>query len=181
MATGYFPATALRLSRTSKSESGVAESQRITLVDLETATLGISTARILQSDPDSQVQCVQADVTLPLPLELRGRKFDSISLFNLLHCIDGSDRKLRILHAYGEILSDKGTLYGNTLLGHRYAPNWFSKWWASRFESDGAFHCWNDTREMVDEALEEYFEESETWIVGYMLLFKARKPRVVSV
>lgn len=181
MATGYFPATALRLGRTSNSESDVAEGQRITLVDLEPATLGISRARILRSDPGSQVQCVQADVTLSLPLELRGRKFDSISLFNLLHCIQESERKLRILHAYGEILSDKGTLYGNTLLGHRYAPNWFSKWWASRFESDGAFHCWNDTREMVDEALEEYFEESETWIVGYMLLFKARKPRVVAV
>lgn len=150
-------------------------------MDLEPATLGISRARILQSDPDSQVQCVQTDVTLPLPLELRGRKFDSISLFNLLHCIQGSDRKLKILHAYGEILSEQGTLYGNTLLGHRYAPNWFSKWWASRFESDGAFHCWNDAKEMVDEALKTYFEESETWIVGYMLLFKARKPRGVAV
>lgn len=181
VATGYFPATALRLNRASSSGTEIAERQRITLVDLEPATLGMSRARILQSEPNSHVQCVEADATLPLSSELRGRKFDSISLFNLLHCIEGSDRKLQVLNTYSEILSDKGTLYGTTLLGHRYAPNWFSKWWASRFEADGAFHCWNDTKEMIDEALQQYFEESETWIVGYMLLFKARKPRVVGV
>lgn len=141
----------------------------------------MSRARILQSEPNSHVQCVEADATLPLSSELRSKKFDFISLLNLLHFIESSGRKLSILNTYSEVLSDKGSLHGTTLLGHRYTPNWFSKWWAPKFESDDAFHCWKDTKEMVDDALKQYFEESETRIVGYMLLFKAKKPLVVAV
>lgn len=125
-AMGYFTSTALRLDRASSARPKVAERQRVTSVNLEPPTLEISRTHILQSGTESYVQCVEATVVLPLPSSLRCKKLDSISLFDLIPYVPSSDRKFELLHTYSEILSDKGILYSNTLLGHRYAPNCFS-------------------------------------------------------
>lgn len=177
VATGYFPATALKLESDSISRTDSFDGpQHITLVDIVDSSLETAKARIQKAAPGTEIQCVQADVTAPLPEALRGLKFDSISMFNLFHCVPGGPRKMVAFRTYSQVLSSTGTLYGCTLLANYYAPNWFARQWALLFERQGAFHCWHDTKEMYDEALREAFEESETWVVGYMLLFKAKGP-----
>lgn len=178
VASGYFPATALKLDSASTLRTDSFDApQHITLVDIVDSSLETAKARIQKAAPGTVVRCALADATAPLPEALRGLTFDSISMFNLFHCVPGGPGKTVAFQTYSQVLSKTGVLYGCTLLGHQYAPSWFARQWASIFERQGAFHCWEDTKEMYDEALREAFEESETWVVGYMLLFKARGPR----
>ncbi|KAI1337732.1 methyltransferase domain-containing protein [Xylariaceae sp. FL0016] len=183
VATGYFPATALKFGGGGggAAPDAAAASQeedkcRLTLVDIEKTTLDASRDRILRQAPITQIQCVQADATAPLPEVLRGQRFDSVAMFNLLHCIPGKE-KVRAFGVYKDAVAAGGVLYGCTLLGEQYARGWFSRWYAGKYEKKGIFNCRDDTKEMFDDALEEAFEEVETWIVGQMLLFKATKPR----
>ncbi|KAH9896187.1 methyltransferase domain-containing protein [Xylariomycetidae sp. FL2044] len=171
VATGYYPAAALKLGG-----AGSGAAHRLTLVDIEQTTLDTARGRVLSQAPDTQIQCVLADATAPLPELLKGQTFDSVAMFNLLHCIPGKE-KVRAFDVYKDVLAPGGVLVGCTLLGEKYAKTWFARWWAGVWEKRGTFNCKDDTKEMFDAALEEAFEEVETWIVGQMLLFKAMKPR----
>lgn len=172
VATGYFPAAAL--SRPFRANS----KQRLTLVDLTAPPLNATEARVLSVASATEVSCVEADVTKPPPEELLGERFDSISMFNLLHCMPGGRGKLRAFGTYKELLSGDGVLSGCTVLGPgestgfltRFYLRWYNKWW-------GVFNNWDDNEEDIREALEQEFEEVETWVIGNTMLFRAKKPR----
>lgn len=129
---------------------------------------------------DTVVDCIEADVTAPPSKELACRRFDSISLFNLFHCMPGGRDKFRAFGTMAQLISDNGVLVGSTVLGikhtkwyqylTRFYLNWYNNWW-------GVFQNWDDTRDDVEAALREHFEEVETWTVGIMLLFRATRPR----
>ncbi|TQN64781.1 Methyltransferase ctvB [Colletotrichum shisoi] len=172
VATGWFPAAAL--ARPFRADS----KQRLTLLDLTANPLRAAKARVLAVATNTDVRCVEADVTEPPPKQLLGERFDSISMFNLFHCMPGGRAKLRALGMYKELLSDDGVLSGCTVLGPndstgwltRLQLRWYNKWW-------GIFHNWDDEKDHVKDALDHEFEEVETWVIGQLMLFRARKPR----
>ncbi|CCF43668.1 methyltransferase [Colletotrichum higginsianum] len=172
VATGWFPAAAL--ARPFRADS----KQHLTLLDLTANPLRAAKARVLAVATNTDVRCVEADVTEPPPKQLLGERFDSISMFNLFHCMPGGRAKLRALGMYKELLSDDGVLSGCTVLGPnastgwltRFQLRWYNKWW-------GIFHNWDDEKEHVQEALDHEFEEVETWVIGQLMLFRAKKPR----
>ncbi|KAK1989676.1 hypothetical protein LX36DRAFT_594250 [Colletotrichum falcatum] len=184
VATGWFPAAALaRPFRAGGSR------QRLALLDLTAPPLRAAAARVRSVAAAAEVLCVEADVTQPPPERLRlmmsssssspgGGRFDSISMFNLLHCMPGGRAKLRAFGCYKELLADDGVLAGCTVLGPnertgrlaRLQLLWYNKWW-------GVFNNWDDTEEDIREALEREFAEVETWVVGQVMLFRAKKPR----
>lgn len=174
VATGYIPATALNCFWRKYSR------HRLTLLDLNPNPLRAARARVLSVATDTEVDCVEADVTAPPPRELVARRFDSVSMFNLFHCMPGGRDKFRAFGTMAQLISDDGVLVGSTVLGiqhttwyqwfTRFYLRWYNHWW-------GVFNNWDDTRDDVEIALRESFEEVETWTVGMMLLFRATRPR----
>ncbi|KAI1743904.1 methyltransferase domain-containing protein [Xylaria scruposa] len=170
VATGYFLAKALsRPFRTHVKHS-------ITLVDLNPNPLNAARARILSEAPNATVETVVADVTEPPPKALQHSVFDSISMFNLFHCIPGNE-KLRAFSIYKDLLADGGVLTGCTVLGAGHATNWFNYLYVKLYNRLGIFHNWDDKKEDFERALKENFEEVETTLVGMTLLFRVTKPR----
>ncbi|KAI0444715.1 methyltransferase domain-containing protein [Xylaria telfairii] len=170
VATGYFPATAL--SRPFRAQA----KHSIALVDLNPNPLNAARARILSKAPNATVITVVADVTEPPPLALQDSVFDSISMFNLFHCIPGTE-KLTAFSLYKDLLAEGGVLTGCTVLGGSHATNWFNYLYVKLYNRLGIFHNWEDTREEFERILRENFEEVETTLVGMILLFRVRKPR----
>ena len=73
--TGYYPA---------KSARRLAETDNLTLLDLNAATLSTASARVRHAGYKGTIDEVEHSVFNPLPAHLHGR-FDSVSLFYLLH------------------------------------------------------------------------------------------------
>ncbi|KAI1125066.1 methyltransferase domain-containing protein [Nemania abortiva] len=170
VATGYFPAKAL--SRPFRASAR----QSITLVDLNPNPLNAAKARILSKASNTTVETVVADVTEPPPKELQDAAFDSISMFNLFHCIPG-DEKLKAFGLYKDLLAEGGVLTGCTVLGGSHATNWLNYLYVKLYNRLGIFHNWNDEKDAFERALRDNFEEVETTLVGMTLLFRATKPR----
>ncbi|RBA15582.1 hypothetical protein BFJ72_g3708 [Fusarium proliferatum] len=173
VATGYLPAKILGrpLRRI--------EHQHLTLVDFNEMSLNASRERVLSASPATTVDCVQADILEPLPeiLERDARSYDTMTMFNLFHCVPGGTVKLRAFSTYKELLKDEGVLAGCSVLGNKYATGWFSSLYLRFYNWMGIFNNWEDEREAFDLMLKEEFEVVETELVGMMLLFKASKPR----
>lgn len=172
VATGYFPATVLAQPWRTDSE------QQLTLVDITASSLAASKTRALAASTRTQVECFEADVTAPLPKGLQaGQRFDTITMFNLFHCVPGGLNKLRAFGIYKELLADNGVLAGCTILGEEHATWWYNRWYVRRYNRQGMFNSLHDKQEDFEKVLHEEFEEVETWVLGMMLLFRARKPR----
>ncbi|KAK3939639.1 methyltransferase [Diplogelasinospora grovesii] len=175
VATGYFPSIAIERSREQ-------DARHITLMDLNKNSLHAAEKRIKgdHSDLDVDVQCVYGDVLGPLPDALKEQKFDSISLFNLFHCVPGTpERKAESFATLAQCLSDDGVLVGNTVLGKGYM-GWSPLTWYTMFLFNYFFRSftnWEDNPEAFEAGLRREFEDVQTWIVGSMFLFRARKPR----
>ncbi|KAI0130248.1 methyltransferase [Xylariales sp. AK1849] len=173
VANGYFPAVIL--SRPMRS----LEKHQLTLLDFNQTSLNAAKARVLSAAPHTAVQCVQADVTAQLPESLEDvhKQYDSITMFNLFHCIPGGLGKLRAFSTYKELLSDDGVLTGCTILGRKHATGWLSRLYLRFYNWVDFFNNWDDDQEAFERVLKQEFEEVETELVGMVLLFKASKPR----
>lgn len=106
-------------------------------------------------------------------------KFDSISLFYLLHCVPGPcSAKARIFENLKTYLAADGTLYGATILGQGgdIDFNWFASALLNVYNKKGIFGNSEDTEKLFVEALGRNFETVESRVEGCVLLFKASKP-----
>ncbi|KAI5855021.1 methyltransferase [Durotheca rogersii] len=170
--TGWFPATALRCL------SGDDTKQELTLVDLSQTALEFVKDRILSGASNTTVKCVAADVLESLPETLRAEKFDTVTMFNLLHCVPGQS-KFGVFRVFKTLLAEGGVLAGCSILGHNTRfPNFLSRWCMAGLNHWGIFNNWDDTEDDFRRALEAEFEDVEIRIVGMMILFRAKTPRV---
>ncbi|KAI1324270.1 methyltransferase domain-containing protein [Xylariaceae sp. FL0255] len=171
VATGYFPAAALsRPFRANVRHS-------LTLVDLTENSLAASRARVLSKAPATTVTTVVADATEPPPKVLQEERYDSVSMFNLFHCIPGEEKLSAFAH-YKGLLGADGVLSGCTVLGGSHATNWLNYLYVKWYNRIGVFHNWDDKQEDFERALHENFEHVETTLVGMTLLFRATRPRM---
>ncbi|RFU78169.1 sam-dependent methyltransferase [Trichoderma arundinaceum] len=166
--TGYYPANAF------KTETPCKE---ITLVDLNPNTLDLAAARIAAVRNSVQVHSVVADVTESLPLPL-GQKFDSVSIFYLLHCLAGPpESKTKIFSLLKDYVADDGVLVGTTILGEERSMNWLARRLMKLYNNKGIFDNWKDTRSVFEEGLQRSFDEVDVQIIGRIMVFTARKPK----
>ncbi|KAI0547242.1 hypothetical protein F4679DRAFT_555255 [Xylaria curta] len=116
VADGYF------LHRTLEELDVVARSEcRLTLIDLNVNSLATAQRRILGIlNGNTSIRCVNRDITAPLPDELVGSSFTSISLFNLFPCVPGDVVKWQAITTYTQVLADDGFLTECTVLGKDY-------------------------------------------------------------
>ncbi|KAJ3577785.1 hypothetical protein NPX13_g2785 [Xylaria arbuscula] len=171
VATGYFLGVALARPFGTEAE------HHITLVDLNPSPLKAAKARVLSKTTNATVETVVADVTEPPPELLQDLQFDSITMFNLFHCVPGKEKKLEAISLYKDLLADDGVLAGCTILGERFATNRINYLYLKLYNNKGIFHNWDDKKGDFERALMKNFKEVETTVVGMMLLFRATKPR----
>lgn len=169
--TGYYPAKSLKAG---------AQCTDITLLDLNPNSLHAAKKRILETAgrDDVRVSTAVASALEPLPFD-SSQKFDSISVFFLLHCLRGSpEEKTKLFDVVRSHLAPDGVLVGTTVLGKGVPINWLGKKLMDNYNNTRkSFHNVEDSQAKFEEGLRRNFEEVESWIVGQVMLFQARKPR----
>ena len=167
--TGYYPA---------KSARRLAETDNLTLLDLNAATLSTASTRVRQAGYKGTIDEVEHSVFNPLPAHLHGR-FDAVSLFYLLHCLPGKmdEKGPQVFTNLAAALKPDGVLYGATILGKGpgVSHNWFGRRLMNLYNKKGIFGNAEDTLDDLRRALEARFEDVEVRQVGVVALFEAHR------
>ncbi|KAH0493154.1 hypothetical protein TgHK011_008074 [Trichoderma gracile] len=181
--TGYYPAHALKSPNTNSSTNGnKTPCREIVLLDLNPNTLDLAAARIAAAQPAVKIRSVVADVTDPSTLHPvlppgGEEKFDSVSVFYLLHCLAGPpESKNRVFDLLREYVADEGVLVGTTILGEERPMNWLARRLMTIYNSKGIFDNWKDSRAVFEEGLRRNFGEVDVQIIGRTMVFTARRP-----
>jgi len=144
----------------------------LTLLDLNANTLHAAARRLGRNDNDMVL--VEADVMAPV-LALAGRRFDSIALFYLLHCMPGDmSQKERVFAHLKSCLEVGGVLYGATILGDAAEHNWLGRKLMGVYNRKGIFGNRHDTEAALVDALKRHFDDVRVRRVGKVALFEAR-------
>lgn len=159
--TGYYLANA-----------NLPDTTRVTLLDLNPSSLQAARQRFGRSD----TQTLQHDVFLPLGADHVGR-YDSISLFYLLHCLPGTmTEKATVFANLKPCLNAGGVLFGATILGDAAAHNGFGRKLMEVYNKKGIFGNRSDTVEGLRSALGAHFADVHIEVVGKVALFSGRSP-----
>ncbi|MGI3746867.1 MAG: class I SAM-dependent methyltransferase [Janthinobacterium lividum] len=145
---------------------------QITLMDLNPSSLAAAKRRI--GRPDTRT--LQHDVMTPIP---GNERFDSISLFYLLHCLPGPlDAKAAIFAHLKHNLTPDGVLFGATILGDEAGHNGFGRKLMAVYNKKGIFGNSQDTQAGFEAHLRTHFRDVTLKREGVVLLFRAAQPIV---
>lgn len=159
--TGYYLANA-----------GLPDTTQVTLLDLNPSSLEAAKQRFGRAD----TQTLQHDVFVPLGTEQHGR-YDSISLFYLLHCLPGTMAdKGAVFANLKPCLKPDGVLFGATILGDAAGHNGFGRKLIEVYNKKGIFGNRSDTVEGLHSALALHFTDVHLEVVGKVALFSGRSP-----
>jgi SAM-dependent methyltransferase len=146
--------------------------QQVALLDLNPNSLRAAAARLDRRPAGLYAQ----DVMRPLDA-LAGQRFDSISLFYLLHCLPGGmAAKSAAIGHLAPLLAPAGTLYGATILGDGAGHNAFGRWLMALYNRRGIFGNRGDTVAGLRAMLEQHFAAVDVRRHGTVALFTARGP-----
>lgn len=142
----------------------------VTLLDLNPSSLEAAKRRIDRAN----TRTIRHDVMTPLP---GAQRFDSISLFYLLHCLPGPlAHKARIFAHLKHNLLPNGVLFGATILGDEAEHNAFGRKLMKVYNSKGIFGNRQDTVAGFEAALREHFTDVTLRQEGCVLMFTASRP-----
>ena len=142
----------------------------ISLMDLNNSSLEAASARVGEARINSKIK---HDVFEAYPESLRN-KFDSISMFYLLHCLPGNMAEKEIIIKNAKMaLTDDGVLYGATILGNGVNHNSFGKLLMNTYNSKGIFSNKNDSEEALRKILSDHFETADVRVTGTVAVFSA--------
>ena len=154
------------------AHAGFTERQKVDLLDLNENSLRKAVQRLGRPDAGLYAQ----DVMQPLTA-LRGRQYDSISLFYLLHCLPGSaGGKGRVFANLKRHLNDEGVIYGATVLGDSVGHNRVGRTLMTIYNRKGIFGNREDTIETLSDSLNRHFGHVDVRQHGKVALFAARWP-----
>lgn len=126
---------------------------------------------------DKLINCLQHDVFQPFSNKLNA-SYDSISLFYLLHCLPGTmgDKK-KAIENISYLLTEKGVLYGTTILGQGVKHNFFGKKLMSIYNKKGIFCNYSDSVDSLEEMLSSLFHDISIHVQGTVALFTAKNKK----
>ncbi|HYD63819.1 MAG TPA: class I SAM-dependent methyltransferase [Noviherbaspirillum sp.] len=153
------------------AHAGVPSDTQLTLMDLNENSLHAAARR-----SGLQANCIRHDIMQPLPLSA-DTKFDSMSLFYLLHCLPGtiSDKEKAIVNLKAH-LAPAGTLYGATILGDGAGHNWFGRRLMALYNRKGIFGNTTDSLDALTTMLKRHFADVDVRQQGKVALFTATSP-----
>lgn len=146
----------------------------LTLLDLNENSLNAACERLKASNQTvTDIECIHQDILTPLRLNEK-KKFDSISLFYLLHCLPGDisqkEKAITNLKAY---LTPSGVLYGATILGDSAEHNPFGKLLMTLYNRKGIFGNHSDNLAALERMLKRHFTSVTVQQQGKVALFSA--------
>jgi hypothetical protein len=142
---------------------------RVALMDLNPDALEFSSRRISRYEPETYRRNVLA------PISIDGRKFDSVGVNYLLHCIPGSiESKSIALDHLMALMNPNAVLFGSTLLQGGVTRNWFAKRLMNLYNKKGIFSNARDDLEGLRRALVQRFRAVSVEVVGCAALFSGR-------
>lgn len=160
--TGYF------LDESRKLDA----SARVSLLDLNPETLRYAARRIERYHPITHVGNVLERIQLP------EAPFDSIALMYLLHCVPGDMAAKGVAFSnLGACLSERGVLFGATILGRGVPQTLPARALLKLYNSRQIFGNTADSREALEVALAARFRYHRVEIEGTVALFVAREYR----
>jgi hypothetical protein len=141
-------------------------------MDLNPECLSYALARMAGQTvkPTSHV----ADVLAPIPWE--AERFDSVSLFYLLHCVPGSMAEKAVAFDHlSALLNPGGVIFGTSIMGQGGAPNWMARKLMDVYNAKSVFSNREDDAETLEQALNDRFAKVAFEVIGEVALFSARK------
>lgn len=152
-------------------KADIPPSARLTIVDNEESALNVAITR--SNRPDARG--IVADILQPLPVS---EKFDSVSMYYLLHCLPAPVAdKCRIFSHIKNNMTPDGVIHGANVLGRGVRKdNWFAAFIRRGCLRHGVFYNQDDNAYEFERALRENFHQVETWVVGSIFIFRAERP-----
>jgi 2-polyprenyl-3-methyl-5-hydroxy-6-metoxy-1,4-benzoquinol methylase len=142
---------------------------RIALMDLNNNALEFAAQRLVRYQPERYCQNVLEPITLEV------KKFDSVGVNYLLHCLPGSIKSKAIAFDYlRSIMNPNAVIFGSTLLQGSVPRNWFSKRLMAVYNSKGIFSNQDDDLDGLVRSLNNRFRDVSIQIVGCVALFSGR-------
>jgi len=155
-------------------------------MDITPYTLDLGSSRIKGVGYRGQVDLVNHNVFQPFDegSELR-RKFDSIAMFNVLHCLPGKfpEKAESVARNLADGLTENGVFYGCTVLSvgrmgkEPLHHNLFGRMLMGLYNKRGIFENRRDEEEGLRKGLEGVFEEVEINVVGMIAMFVCKRLR----
>lgn len=152
---------------------GIPSSTRLTLLDLEQPALDLGLKR--SGRPDAHG--ILANILQPLGTK---EKFDSVSMYYLLHCIPATvEEKCQIFSHIKFNMTADGVIHGANVLGKGVREdNRFAAHVRRGVLRVGIFQNRDDNAYDFEHALRENFHNVETWVVGSVFMFRAANPKL---
>jgi Methyltransferase domain len=142
---------------------------RLGLMDLNPNCLQATASRVARYRPE----IYRANVLDPIGLEIR--RFDSISMTYLLHCLPGTIKTKRaVFHHLEPLLNEGGVIFGATLLSDGVQRSLAAKRLMAFYNSKGIFTNGQDDLQGLRAMLSERFGAVTVEVVGCAALFSAR-------
>jgi SAM-dependent methyltransferase len=156
------------------ANSNLGEQHALTLLDLNENSLNAASERLKAVSPAiGDLDSLQQDILKPLRLP-EGRKFDSISLFYLLHCLPGElSHKEKAITNLKSHLTASGVLYGATILGDSAEHNSFGKLLMTLYNRKGIFSNRADNLAALERMFKRHFSTVTVRQHGKVALFSA--------
>jgi Methyltransferase domain len=142
---------------------------RIALMDINTNALEFAARRLVRYQPGRYCQNVLEFITLNV------KKFDSVGINYLLHCLPGSIESKAIAFDYLQtMMNPNAVIFGSTLLQGNVSRNWLAKSLMGVYNSKGIFSNQDDDLEGLVRSLNNRFRDVSIQVVGCVALFSGR-------
>ena len=142
---------------------------RLALMDLNLNALEFAAQRVDRYQPETYVRNVLE------PIAFEGRKFDSVGINYVLHCLPGSvESKSVALDHLASLMNEGGTLFGSTLLHDGVRRNRLATRLMEYYNSQGIFSNRDDDLAGLTAALHKRFRDVTVKVVGCAALFSGR-------
>jgi len=142
---------------------------RIGLMDLNQDCLDVTGERLKRY----RIEKYRHNVLEPLKKDVDS--FDSIGLFNLIHCVPGNLQEKGCLFSnLKSHLTKDGVIFGSTVLGLPDTKSLFTKLVMRFYSKKGVFNNLTDTAADLEVELKKRFHMVDVKVVGNVALFSAR-------
>lgn len=141
---------------------------KVALMDLNPNSLHVASTRLRRYAPTVHLANVLE------PPELEAASFDSISLTYLFHCLPGDLASKGVVFQYLKpLLSERGVIFGTTILGQGIPHNSLAKFHLKLYNSRKIFSNTNDSLGALEGILEKHFQAYLLKLVGCVAFFVA--------
>lgn len=142
---------------------------RLALMDLNPDTLEVASRRIRRYKPETYRRNVLD------PISVDARRFDSVGINFVLHCLPGSMASKSVAFDHLKALMNPGgVLFGATLLHDGVTRSWLARRLMSLYNSKRIFSNEQDDLPALRRALEQRFRDVSVVVVGCGALFSGR-------